>query len=182
MSDISRRDTLKLAAASLATLAASQVVPARAESSPDAATLAQLDRPGMPIPDRPGMPMERPGMPSERPGLSERPGMSTDRPGLPGSERPGMSMGESGHAMSPLRGKTVTIGVKPNVKAEQVHRALDELFRLSGCPSCGLLGLDIHLKGQIIDPSPIERLDGIRFVDVHPTFPFGPTSGGLMSR
>ena len=37
--------------------------------------------------------------------------------------------------------------LKPNVKAEDVHAALDRIFDLHGCRGCGLLGIDLRLLG-----------------------------------
>ncbi len=73
-------------------------------------------------------------------------------------------------AAKSLKGTTVTLGVQQKVKAESLHRALDEIFRLSGCTSCGLNGFDIHFHAAVnpaIDQlDRIGELDGIRFADI----------------
>lgn len=72
---------------------------------------------------------------------------------------------------STLRGKTVRLGFDPSVTPESIHRALETLFEISGCLTCGLLGFDIHLHG--VNPDPVlervlavEKFEGIHFADI----------------
>jgi len=67
----------------------------------------------------------------------------------------------------PARRATVQFAVNEGVKAEVVHRALDRLFKLSGCPSCGLLGIDVHLR--VSDPEFVRMTEPIAALqhDVH---------------
>ena len=58
-----------------------------------------------------------------------------------------------------LAGKRVTINVTKNVKPEQINKALEELYNLSGCRPCGILGWDLILRGG--DPE-IAALQSIR--------------------
>jgi hypothetical protein len=60
-------------------------------------------------------------------------------------------------AASKIAGKTVRLsasGGKNPVKAEQVHAALEQIFRLNGCLGCGLLGIDVIIHGG--DPEPFD--------------------------
>lgn len=72
---------------------------------------------------------------------------------------------------SALSGKTVRLGFDPSVTPKSIHEALETLFEISGCLTCGLLGFDIHLHG--VNPDPVlervmatERLEGIHFADI----------------
>lgn len=80
------------------------------------------------------------------------------------------SKGITTQATSALSGKTLAVGVKRGVKAESLHKALDEMLRLGGCLACGLIGFDISFQG-VIDPAieqfrNLEQIEGIRFADV----------------
>jgi hypothetical protein len=66
------------------------------------------------------------------------------------------STGRGGDS-SRISGKTVRLAASPGrggagITTEQVHRALESIFKLNGCPSCGLLGIDILIHGG--DPEP----------------------------
>lgn len=59
---------------------------------------------------------------------------------------------------SRISGKTVRLAAVPSkggagITPEHVHKALDSIFRLNGCLSCGLLGIDILIHGG--DPEPL---------------------------
>jgi len=55
---------------------------------------------------------------------------------------------------SKIAGKTVTLSAgRTPLKVDQVHAALEQIFRLNGCLACGLLGIDILIHGG--DPEPI---------------------------
>jgi len=59
-------------------------------------------------------------------------------------------------AASKIAGKTVRLSApgRTPVKSQQVHEALDQIFKLNGCLSCGLLGIDIIIHGG--DPEPFD--------------------------
>lgn len=59
-------------------------------------------------------------------------------------------------AVSKISGKTVRLAVpgRTPVKKEQVHEALEQIFKLNGCLGCGLLGIDILIHGG--DPEPFD--------------------------
>lgn len=50
-------------------------------------------------------------------------------------------------AESPLKGKTVTIGVGRGVTKKHIDETLDSIYRIHGCLACGLLGIDLHFNG-----------------------------------
>jgi hypothetical protein len=56
---------------------------------------------------------------------------------------------------SKISGKTVRLAVSGHsgVTKEQVHGALENIFRLNGCLACGLLGIDVIIHGG--DPAPL---------------------------
>jgi len=59
-------------------------------------------------------------------------------------------------AASKISGKTVRLAAsgRTPVKKEQVHEALEQIFKLNGCLGCGLLGIDIIIHGG--DPEPFD--------------------------
>lgn len=72
-------------------------------------------------------------------------------------------MGERGHALGTPRTRqsalvskgsarrpTATVLLSEEVAAADIHTSLDRIFKMHGCPGCGLLGLDLHLL--VCDP------------------------------
>ena len=59
-------------------------------------------------------------------------------------------------AASKISGRTVRLAAsgRTPVKKEQVHEALEQIFKLNGCLGCGLLGIDILIHGG--DPEPFD--------------------------
>jgi hypothetical protein len=51
---------------------------------------------------------------------------------------------------------TVNVTFVEHVKLETLHAALDNIVKLTGCLACGLVGIDVNLRGG--DPV----LDGVR--------------------
>jgi hypothetical protein len=47
---------------------------------------------------------------------------------------------------------TLSIRCAPGVKIESIHAAVQQALGRVGCPTCGLLGVDIHIGGG--DPEP----------------------------
>jgi hypothetical protein len=45
-----------------------------------------------------------------------------------------------------LRPGTVQLALREGISAKDVHAALDRIFRLHGCITCGLAGLDLRLR------------------------------------
>jgi hypothetical protein len=78
----------------------------------------------------------------------------------------------SAQTINMLKGKTVRLGMAPGATPVGIQRALEEIFRLSGCRECGLLGYDIHLHGVNPDPAMkaldvISQFDGVNYADIH---------------
>jgi hypothetical protein len=48
-----------------------------------------------------------------------------------------------------LRPGTVRVAVRKEIRAEELHAALDRILELHGCPACGLNGLDILFRHQL---------------------------------
>ncbi len=59
-------------------------------------------------------------------------------------------------AASKISGRTVTLTAsgRTPLKKEQVHDALEQIFKLNGCLACGLIGIDIIIHGG--DPEPFD--------------------------
>lgn len=55
---------------------------------------------------------------------------------------------------SKFRSSKLDIRIKKEIKAKEIHNLLDEIFKLHGCPACGLNGLDLRL----IYENPIDNL------------------------
>jgi hypothetical protein len=66
---------------------------------------------------------------------------------------------ESFTGVGALRSGTVQFTVKEGISAESVHSMLDRLFDLHGCTVCGLVGLDVLIRGQ--DRLIFEKFQGI---------------------
>lgn len=46
---------------------------------------------------------------------------------------------------------TVRVVFEKNVKADDVHTAIDRLFGAYGCRGCGLMGFDVLLKADQVE-------------------------------
>ncbi|HJW93513.1 MAG TPA: hypothetical protein VJ901_07840 [Thermoanaerobaculia bacterium] len=59
-------------------------------------------------------------------------------------------------AASKIAGKTVRLSApgRTPVKADQVHAAMEQIFKLNGCLGCGLIGIDVIIHGG--DPEPFD--------------------------
>lgn len=65
-------------------------------------------------------------------------------------------------------GRSVALVVKPGISAKSVHQALEQIFELSGCLACGLLGID-DLNIRVLDARQFQRfkqIDGIQSISV----------------
>ena len=64
-------------------------------------------------------------------------------------------MTDSKATASRISGKAVTLSASPGTKitTEVVHAAFEQIFKLNGCLSCGLLGIDVIIHGG--DPDPL---------------------------
>jgi len=64
-----------------------------------------------------------------------------------------------------LRPGTLQLTFKEDIAAKSVHEALDRIFKLHGCISCGLLGIDIRLRVE--DPILGKFRDINGLIDAH---------------
>jgi hypothetical protein len=59
-------------------------------------------------------------------------------------------------------GGTVRIHVKEDVTLENLHRIIDQIAGMSGCRTCGLLGIDLRLRGDPAEFQQIAKLPGVQ--------------------
>ena len=59
---------------------------------------------------------------------------------------------------------TVRIRVTQNVKVENLHHMIDQIVGLSGCRTCGLGGIDLHLSGDPVELQEVAKLPGVQAV------------------
>jgi len=50
--------------------------------------------------------------------------------------------------------RTIELQVSPNITSDQVNQMLQNIYKLAGCPSCGLLGYDLAIR---VLPPEIEK-------------------------
>jgi hypothetical protein len=75
--------------------------------------------------------------------------------GISSIEAKGQEKGEKAEAARPkTRPGTISIRCAPGVKIESIHAAVQQALGRVGCPTCGLLGVDLHIGGG--DPQPFE--------------------------
>jgi hypothetical protein len=55
----------------------------------------------------------------------------------------------------------VHIRVAENVTLENLHTIVDRIVGMSGCRTCGLLGIDLHLSGDPVELQEITKLPGV---------------------
>lgn len=79
-----------------------------------------------------------------------------------GAEERGLGGMPSGVAAATGRGTSIYLSMHPNVKAEQLHQALDRILNLRGCRGCGLQGFDLHLYGGDPQTDAIKNLPGVQ--------------------
>ena len=62
-----------------------------------------------------------------------------------------------------LRGP-VHITVRENISLEQLQGIIGTIVGLSGCRTCGILGIDLRLSGDPVEASQITKLPGVQSV------------------
>jgi hypothetical protein len=62
---------------------------------------------------------------------------------------------------SKLQG-ALSIRVKEDVSLEQLHGVIDQIARINGCTTCGLLGIDLRLSGEPVELEKIAKLPGVK--------------------
>lgn len=60
-----------------------------------------------------------------------------------------------------LAAGTVRVDVKSGVSSKSIHALLDEIFKQHGCLTCGLGGIDIHIRPlEVIQPN-LGQIEGV---------------------
>ena len=62
---------------------------------------------------------------------------------------------------SKLQG-VLNITVKQDVSLEQLHGLIDQIAGMSGCRTCGIMGVDLRLSGEPVELEQIRKLPGVR--------------------
>ena len=75
-------------------------------------------------------------------------------------------MAEQGRTALRQTHTTLEVAFQHNVTKEQIHHALDEIFKQHGCLACGLGGLDLRLlQERVVSPLPeFRNLPGVASV------------------
>lgn len=60
---------------------------------------------------------------------------------------------------------TVHIKVREDVKLEDLNRIVSAVAGMTGCRTCGILGLDLRLSGDPVEARQIESLPGVKSVE-----------------
>lgn len=63
-----------------------------------------------------------------------------------------------------LAGNIIEVNVEADITRDQVHKVVDHILTLSGCPACGLLGFDVRLLGSDPVSSQLQSVQGIKSV------------------
>jgi len=66
-------------------------------------------------------------------------------------------MSDTPKAATSQPSRRISLTIRRDAKPEQIHRTLDQIFKLSGCLACGLLGFDLHFYG--VDPAIEHQLE-----------------------
>ena len=56
----------------------------------------------------------------------------------------------------------VHIHVTENVSLENLHAIVDRIVSVSGCRTCGLIGIDLRLSGDPVAVQEIAKLPGVK--------------------
>ena len=65
--------------------------------------------------------------------------------------------------MAQLKG-SVHIKVKENVSLEHLQGIVASIVGISGCRTCGLLGVDLRLTGDPVEAGEINKIPGVQSV------------------
>jgi hypothetical protein len=63
--------------------------------------------------------------------------------------------------LSKLQG-IVKIRVKQDVSLEQLHGLIDNIVGLTGCRTCGIMGVDLRLSGEPVELEQIAKLPAVK--------------------
>lgn len=59
---------------------------------------------------------------------------------------------------------TINIRVSENVTLENLHNIINGIVGISGCRTCGLLGVDLRLSGDPVELQQVAKLPGVQSV------------------
>jgi hypothetical protein len=62
---------------------------------------------------------------------------------------------------SKLQG-VLNIRVKQDVSLEQLHGLIDHIAGMSGCRTCGIMGVDLRLSGDPVELEQITKLPAVK--------------------
>jgi hypothetical protein len=62
-----------------------------------------------------------------------------------------------------LRG-SVHIQVTENISLGELHALVTQIAGMSGCRTCGIMGIDLRLSGDPVESQPIAKLPGVKSV------------------
>ena len=62
--------------------------------------------------------------------------------------------------------RTVKVRVSEKVTLENLHGLIDRIVGASGCRTCGLAGVDLHLTGDPVEFQEITKLPGVQSVSL----------------
>jgi hypothetical protein len=63
--------------------------------------------------------------------------------------------------MAELRG-VVSIRVKEDVTLEHLHGIITKIAGMTGCRTCGIMGVDLRLSGDPVEFQQIAKLPGVK--------------------
>ncbi len=59
---------------------------------------------------------------------------------------------------------TIHVRVSENVTLENLHSIINGIVGISGCRTCGLLGVDLRLSGDPVELQQVTKLPGVQSV------------------
>ena len=68
--------------------------------------------------------------------------------------------------MSQTLNGLVHVRVNEDIKLEQVQSLVAQIVGMSGCRTCGLMGIDLRLSGDPVEAKQIAGLPGVKSVTI----------------
>jgi len=59
---------------------------------------------------------------------------------------------------------TVRVNVDQNITLDNLHSLVARITKFAGCPSCGLLGVELRLLGDPVEKNEIAKAPGVTSV------------------
>ena len=60
----------------------------------------------------------------------------------------------------------VNVTLNKDVTPDSVHEVLSAIFRAHGCTGCGLMGVDVNLRGAPVEAEGIGQVNGVHSVEI----------------